>query len=710
MNKKKESPRFRVSSKEAINMILRYVRIKVSEQIKAVSGIIVYLILFQALVLGIPILDASVIALGMVMVILGLTFFMEGLLLGIMPMGEEIGIRLPQKAKVHVILTIAFILGLASTFAEPAIGVLKAAGSSVLAWEAPLLFLFLNKYSSYLVAALGIGVGLALVLGMIRFLKGWSLKPYIYILISILLGLSLYASFHPNLKHIIGLAWDCGCVTTGPITVPLVLALGIGISHVANRGGENTEGGFGMVTLASLVPAIAVLILGMMFSAQVPAPMDDVSFFAPDNHESVNLFDSVSEMQDYAISKASYPAQLNAFNGSEDDLMAYVAKIGSSEARLREVFTTLDNFRTWLVQNGSIGIKDQFSEILTLEAEGVAAANNPLDDLDVVTYISRNVSSALRAIVPLSLFLLAVLYFVLRERLAKADEVLLGLAFALVGMAVFGGGIELGLSKIGDQVGSNLPVSFAPMENHAGRSIIKGFDKELVNVAVQPDGSTTEFFYYEDHGKIKVAKFDARNFDEIRKLYRYVPVRGPLFGRSPYSMAGILVVMIFAFIMGYSATLAEPALNALGLTVEDITVGAFKKSLLIQSVAMGVGTGIMLGVAKIVWNIPLFWMLGPLYLLLLIFTGLSSEEFVNIGWDSAGVTTGPITVPLVLSMGLGIGTQVGVVEGFGILAMAFVCPIFSVLGMGLVVNLRRKAFLKEYEPENLELTHEDVAV
>ncbi|HCX60393.1 MAG TPA: DUF1538 domain-containing protein, partial [Candidatus Cloacimonas sp.] len=290
------------------------------------------------------------------------------------------------------------------------------------------------------------------------------------------------------------------------------------------------------------------------------------------------------------------------------------------------------------------------------------------------------------------------------------DEVLLGLAFALVGMAVYGGGIELGLSKIGDQVGSNLPVSFAPMENHAGRSIIKGFDKELVNVAVQPDGSTTEFFYYEDHGKIKVAKFDARNFDEIRKLYRYVPVRGPLFGRSPYSMAGILVVMIFAFIMGYSATLAEPSLNALGLTVEDITVGAFKKSLLIQSVGMGVGTGIMLGVAKIVWSIPLFWMLGPLYLLLLVITYLSTEEFVNIGWDSAGVTTGPITVPLVLSMGLGIGTQVGVVEGFGILAMASVCPILSVLGMGLVVNLRRKAFLKEYKPENLELTHEDVAV
>ncbi len=175
-------------------------------------------------------------------------------------------------------------------------------------------------------------------------------------------------------------------------------------------------------------------------------------------------------------------------------------------------------------------------------------------------------------------------------------------------------------------------------------------------------------------------------------------------------MAGLIVVLLFAFVMGYSATLAEPALNALGITVEDITVGAFKKTLLIQSVAVGVGAGIMLGVAKIIWNIPLFWLLFPLYFLLLFITKLSSEEFVNIGWDSAGVTTGPITVPLVLSMGLGIGTQVGVVEGFGILATASVCPILSVLSMGLVVNYRRKAFLRDYALENPELAKDEVMI
>ena len=124
-------------------------------------------------------------------------------------------------------------------------------------------------------------------------------------------------------------------------------------------------------------------------------------------------------------------------------------------------------------------------------------------------------------------------------------------------------------------------------------------------------------------------------------------------------------------------------------------MGTFKKSLLMQAVALGVGVGIALGVAKIVWNIPLLWLLAPPYVALLIISKISTEEFVNIGWDSAGVTTGPITVPLVLAMGLGIGGQVGVVEGFGILSMASVCPILSVLLVGLTVTRKRKAVLQE---------------
>ena len=82
----------------------------------------------------------------------------------------------------------------------------------------------------------------------------------------------------------------------------------------------------------------------------------------------------------------------------------------------------------------------------------------------------------------------------------------------------------------------------------------------------------------------------------------------------------------------------------------------------------------------------------------IVLTAFSSEEFVNVAWDSAGVTTGPITVPLVLAMGLGFGNAVESVEGFGILSMASICPILAVLIMGLWIQFKaRKANLKQKE-------------
>jgi hypothetical protein len=89
--------------------------------------------------------------------------------------------------------------------------------------------------------------------------------------------------------------------------------------------------------------------------------------------------------------------------------------------------------------------------------------------------------------------------------------------------------------------------------------------------------------------------------------------------------------------------------------------------------------------------LPLVSLLIPPYLLLILLTWISSEEFVNFGWDSAGVTTGPITVPLVLAMGLGVGASVpGVIDGFGILALASVGPIITVLSVGLIVAKMNK--------------------
>ena len=284
-----------------------------------------------------------------------------------------------------------------------------------------------------------------------------------------------------------------------------------------------------------------------------------------------------------------------------------------------------------------------------------------------------------------------VLVVILREKLPRGDEVRLGVLFAVIGMGLFNIGIELGLAKMGAQVGGKLPAAFKSVELKEEHKAISGFDPAVVQTALTETGEKERFFYTKSQDQYETLPFHEKGFDESTSTYNYTPLKGPLFG----TLGGIVVMLIFAFIMGFGATLAEPALNALGLTVEELTVGTFKKSLLMQTVALGVGVGIMLGVAKIIWNIPLAYMLIPPYLVLLFITRLSTEEFVNIGWDSAGVTTGPITVPLVLAMGLGISTEVGVVEGFGILSMASVCPILAVLLVGLSVTKKRKAMLEK---------------
>jgi hypothetical protein len=162
---------------------------------------------------------------------------------------------------------------------------------------------------------------------------------------------------------------------------------------------------------------------------------------------------------------------------------------------------------------------------------------------------------------------------------------------------------------------------------------------------------------------------------------------------------GSIIALIFAFLLGFGATLAEPALNALGLTVQNMTNGSFKKSMLMYSVAFGVSAGITLGVAKLIWDFNLLYILIPGYIIAVVLTVLSSEEFVNIGWDSAGVTTGPVTVPLVLAMGLGLGGAVKAVEGFGILAAASIAPIVAVLALGVYVQWKVKREMKAAEAE-----------
>lgn len=627
--------RIHIGPRQAFALLLPYLQDRLMAQIRSVWLIILYLIFFQTLILRIKIFEAAVISVGIGLVVVGLTLFMEGLFLGLMRLGSLIGGGLPRKSPIWVVLTFALMLGFLATLAEPSIQVLQMAGMSVKPWEAPLLFLMLNRYAHYLVYAVGAGVGVAVALGMFRFYYNISLKPFIYLFVTALMAVTIWASLDPNLANIIGLAWDCGAVTTGPVTVPLVLALGIGVSRMVGSAESGTTG-FGVVTLASLIPVVAVLALGAALNASVPEPMSRADFFNAENSDRVRvLFET--------------PADLD---------------------------------RCRLEATGAVS-----------PAEGRTGAREQSSP-DLREMIWRNIVAALKAIGLLTLPVLLVFFLLVREKLPYPDEILLGLFLCVAGLAVFSIGIELGLGKLGTQVGEKLPAAFKAIPiPEAGRTIAD-FDPAIVQTAISEDGEPYRFFFAQKGNRVVSIPYEPESFDPQTRQYRYTPVKGPLFGQGG-ALPGILVVVVFAFIMGYGATLAEPALNALGVTVEEVTAGTFRKSLLMQAVAVGVGAGIALGVMKIIFSFPLAWILVPSYALLILVTGLSTEDFVNIGWDSAGVTTGPITVPLVLAIGLGIGSQVGVVEGFGILAAASVCPILTVLLLGLYVNRKQRAALAE---------------
>lgn len=532
------SRKVQLRAMDIYRLLTPYVSVRMIEQIKAVVPLAIYMGLFQYFVLQQSIHDSTVVGGGLLAVMLGLMLFMEGLKLGLMPFGETIGNTLPKKAHLWLVLTIAFLLGVGVTFAEPAIGALQIAGSTVDPAKAPYLYALLTTYASTLVLVVGAGVGLAAVLGTMRFIYGWSLKPLIYMSLIPTVALTLWGHFDPELSKVIGLAWDCGAVTTGPVTVPLVLALGIGVASAVGQGGS-TLSGFGIVTLASVFPILGVMILGFVVSATV----------------------------------------------SPTEIMAAAE----------------------LAKQAAANVQPGWHEV----TPGVEMV------------------MGVRAIVPLVIFLFAVLAFVLKEKMQNAGTIRYGLVLAVVGMIIFNLGLTYGLAKLGDQSGSLVPGAFTKIEKMA---------------------------------------------------------ESPLYGTA----VGVAIAVLFAWCLGFGATLAEPALNALGMTVENLTNGAFKKSLLMYAVAIGVGVGIAVGVAKIIFTVPLTLILVPGYALALVMTYLNSEEFVNIAWDSAGVTTGPVTVPLVLAMGLGFGNAVGAIEGFGILAAASLCPIVAVLAAGLYVQWKSK--------------------
>jgi len=674
---------------ESISMLAKYAWIRIREQIRAVAFIILYLIVFQTLILSVPLANALGTVAGIMLVVFGLAFFLEGLILGLMPLGERVGIKMPQRVGIGIIAIFGLILGFGATLAEPAISALRTAGSTITAWNAPLLYMLLEPYSSWLIMSVGIGVGIAVALGMFRFYYNWSIKPFIYVIIPVLIALSMYAYLNDNLSKIIGLAWDCGAVTTGAVTVPLVLALGIGVSRSSNKG-QGGSGGFGIILLASAFPILAVLSLGIFLNMSAPGATTEREFFSVENrNDAMLVFQDEDKLLSHVFTHAGEEGR-RAFFGSGIAYEKALRNLQSSTEMQTAILGAI-SFSDWLNSRASDYERGMMSPGV-VPPEAITSSN-------FKEVLQEESVAGIRAVVPLSLLLLIVLVLLLREKIRYKDEVALGILFSLIGMILLTSGIRLGLASLGGEVGGELPRAFAKEDKFIDRVVISNFDTTLVFKGISQDGQISEYFnMIDEQGNLSRVEYLESRYSRADGQYEHIITQAPLFGNK-LTVLGIVLVLVFAFGMGFGATLAEPALNALGLTVENLTVGAIKQRQIVQIVSIGVGIGITLGFARILFELPLIWLIVPPYILLIILTIFSEEEYASMAWDSGGVTTGPVTVPLVLAMGLSIGGALQISDGFGILALASAFPIITVLTFGLYKRSKQKKTIDHKQSE-----------
>ncbi len=228
--------------------------------LRDLSPIILVILFFQFLVLQQPLPHLLDLVIGLILVVLGLTFFIFGLEMGLFPIGESLANAFARKGSAFWLLLFSFALGFGTTIAEPALIAVSNEASEIAADAGFILSSTeaMHSYADGLRYTVAFSVGLAIVIGVLRILMGW---PIHWLIIGGYIMVVTMTMFAP--REIIGIAYDSGGVTTSTITVPLVTALGVGLAS-SIKGRNPMIDGFGLIAFASLTPMIFVMAYGML--------------------------------------------------------------------------------------------------------------------------------------------------------------------------------------------------------------------------------------------------------------------------------------------------------------------------------------------------------------------------------------------------------------------------------------------------------------
>ncbi len=163
---------------------------------------------------------------------------------------------------------------------------------------------------------------------------------------------------------------------------------------------------------------------------------------------------------------------------------------------------------------------------------------------------------------------------------------------------------------------------------------------------------------------------------------------GELIGSALAKRGNLWFMVVFGFILGFVVTVAEPDVRVLTLQVDMVSGGAISRSILVYTVALGVGIFVALAMIRTIFNIPLAYFLLPGYGLIFAVAAITPPRFIPISFDAGGVTTGPMAVPFILALGVGTAAVLGgnrtTADRFGLVALASIGPVFAVMLLGVI--------------------------
>ncbi|MES9940932.1 MAG: DUF1538 domain-containing protein [Candidatus Thiodiazotropha sp. 6PLUC2] len=234
-------------------------------------------------------------------------------------------------------------------------------------------------------------------------------------------------------------------------------------------------------------------------------------------------------------------------------------------------------------------------------------------------------------ILPIAAILVGFQVFVLRRPLKNAREIAIGFLMVLFGLALFLEGLDLALFPLGELMASQLT------------------SPQLLNIPTE--GQSVEWHHY-------------------------------------------FWVYLFAASIGFSTTIAEPSLIAVAIKANQVSAGAISQGGLRIAVAIGVALGITLGSYRIITGTPLHWYIIAGYVVVMLQTTVAPRSIIALAYDSGGVTTSTVTVPLVAALGIGLSSNIPgrnpLLDGFGLIAFASLFPIMSVMAYAQLSEWRSR--------------------